>query len=105
MKTKIIFATAIIGVTALAGVVYAGKEGKENEQKIALTDMPAAVQKTIQDNLGGGTITETARETEEGETVYQAHVKKSGGQEVEIRVAEDGKLIGVGKENDEESKD
>ena len=53
MKTKIVFATAIIGLTALAGVVYAGKEGKENEQKIALTDMPAAVQKTIQDNLGG----------------------------------------------------
>jgi uncharacterized membrane protein YkoI len=105
MKTKIIFATAIIGATALAGVVYAEKEGKENEQKIALTEMPAAVQKTIQDNLGGGTITETAKEAENGKTVYQAHVKKSGGEEVEIKVAEDGKLIGVGKENDEENKD
>jgi uncharacterized membrane protein YkoI len=104
MKTKIIFATAIIGA-ALAGVVYAGKEGKENEQKIALTEMPAAVQKTIQDNLGGGTITETAKEMEKGKTVYQAHVKKSGGEEVEIKVAEDGKLIGVGKEDDEEAKD
>ena len=70
MKTKIIFATAIIGATALAGVVYAGKEGKENEQKIALTEMPAAVQKTIQDNLGGGTITETAKEIKNGKTVY-----------------------------------
>jgi hypothetical protein len=105
MKTKTIFATTIIGVTALVGVVYAEKEGKENEQKIALTDMPAAVQKTIQDNLGVGTITETAKETEKGKTVYQAHVKKSGGDEVEIKVAEDGKLIGVGKENDEEAKD
>ena len=105
MKTKIIFATAIIGATALTGVVYAGKEGKENEQKIALTEMPAAVQKTIQDNLGGGTITETAKEMKKGKTVYQAHVKKSGGQEVEIKVAEDGKLIGVGKENDRENKD
>jgi uncharacterized membrane protein YkoI len=105
MKTKTIFATAIIGVTALVGVVFAEKEGKENEQKIALTDMPAAVQKTIQDNLGGGTVTETAKETEKGKTVYQAHVKKSGGEEVEIKVAEDGKLIGVGKEDDEEAKD
>ena len=43
MKAKIIMATAIIGVTALAGVAYAGKERKENEQKIALTDMAAAV--------------------------------------------------------------
>jgi hypothetical protein len=98
MKTKTIFTTAIIGATALAGVVYAEKEGKENEQKIA-------VQKTIQDNLGGGTITETAKEIKKGKTVYQAHVKKSGGEEVEIKVAEDGKLIGVGKENDKKNKD
>jgi hypothetical protein len=105
MKTKIIFATAIIGVTALAGLAYADKEGKENEQKIALTDMPAAVQKTIQDNLGGGTISETTKETDNSKTVYGAHVKKSGGEEVEIKVAEDGKLMGVGKENDAEDKD
>jgi hypothetical protein len=42
--------------------------------------MPAAVQKTIQDKLGGGTITETTKE-----------MKKT--------------LIGVGKENDKEHKD
>jgi hypothetical protein len=105
MKAKIVIATAIIGVTALAGVVYAGKEGKENEQKIALTDMPVAVQKTIQDKLGGGTITETTKEMKKGKTVYQAHVKTSGGEEVEIKVAEDGTLIGLGKENDQENKD
>jgi hypothetical protein len=105
MKTEIIFATAIIGVFALTGLAYAGKEGKENEQKIALTDMPAAVQKTIQNNLGAGTITETAKEVKEGKTVYQAHVRKSGGQEVEVKVAEDGKLISVGKENDAEHND
>ena len=32
-----------------------------------------------------------AKETEKGKTEYQAHVKKSGGEEVEIKVAEDGK--------------
>jgi hypothetical protein len=31
-----------------------------------------------------------AKESEKGKTVYQAHVKKSGGEEVEIKVAEDG---------------
>ena len=40
-----------------------------------------------------------------GKTIYQAHVKKSEGQEVEIKVAEDGKLLGVSKENDKENKD
>ncbi|MGA8657447.1 MAG: hypothetical protein WB586_14975 [Chthoniobacterales bacterium] len=39
MKTKIVLATAIIGVTALAGLFCVGKEGKENEQKIPLTQM------------------------------------------------------------------
>jgi hypothetical protein len=32
MKAKIIIATAIIGVTALAGVAYAGKEGKNSRR-------------------------------------------------------------------------
>ena len=105
MKAKIIIATAIIGVTVLAGVVYAAEEEKENEQKIALSTMPPAVQRTIQDNLGGGTITETTKETKEGKTVYQAHIKKSGGEEVEVKVAEDGKLLSVGKDDDQESKD
>jgi hypothetical protein len=41
-----------------------------------------------------------------GQTVYQAHFKKSGGEEVEIKEPlRMGKLIGVGKENDEENKD
>jgi len=38
MNTKIILATAIIGATALASLVFAGKEGKENQQKIALNE-------------------------------------------------------------------
>jgi len=47
----------------------------------------------------------TAKEVKNSKTVYQAHVRKSGGQEVEVRVAEDGKLISVGKENDAEHND
>ena len=73
MKTKFIVATALFGITALAGtgLVYADEEASENEQKIAITEMPIAVQKTIQDNLAGGTVTETAKETKEGPTTKQ----------------------------------
>jgi hypothetical protein len=67
-----------------------------------MSDMPAAVLKTIQDNLDGGTITKTAKETEEGDTVYEAYVKRSGGEQVEIKVAPDGKLVSVGREKDED---
>jgi hypothetical protein len=101
MKNTIIFATTIIGFTALGALAYAENEEHYNQQNVAMSDMPAAVQKTIQDNLDGGTITQTAKETEEGNTVYEAYVKKSGGEEVEIKVAPDGKLIGIGKEEED----
>src|SRR5436305_15097387 len=105
MKTKIIMATAILGIMTTGALVYAGDEENENKQKVAMRDLPAAVQKTIQDNLGGGTVTETAKETKGDKTYYEAQVQKSGGEKVEIKVAEDGTLIGVGKEEQEEDDD
>src|SRR5260370_39552342 len=103
MNRRIIAAIAvIIGVSAIGALVYAGMDKDENKQKVAMTELPAAVQKTINDNLGGGTVTETEKETKDGKTYYEAQVKKSGGEEVEIKGAEDGKLIGVGKEDDDD---
>jgi uncharacterized membrane protein YkoI len=103
MNRRIIIAIAvIIGVAAIGALVYAGMDKEENQQKVAMTELPVAVQKTIQDNLGGGTVTETAKETKDGKTYYEAEVQKSGGEKVEIKVAEDGKLIGVGKEDDDD---
>jgi hypothetical protein len=105
MKTTVILATAIIGFTAIASRAYAEDEETDNQQKIAMSDLPAAVQKTIQDNLDGGTITKTAKETEGSDTVYEANVKRSGGEEVEIKVAPDGRLIGVGKEEEDDDQE
>ena len=70
-----------------------------------MTDLPPAVQKTIQDNLAGGTVTETKKETKDGETYYEAQVQKSGREKVEIKVGEDGSLVGVGKEKEEDDDD
>jgi hypothetical protein len=105
MKTIIILATAILGITISAPLVYAGAEENENKQKVAMRDLPAVVRKTIEDNLEGGTITETAKETKGDKTFYEAQVQKSGGENVEIKVAEDGTLIAVGKEEEEEDDD
>jgi hypothetical protein len=102
LKTTIIVATAILGITTTAGLVFAGDEENETKQKVEMRDLPAAVQKTIQDNLGGGTVTETAKETKGDKTYYEAQVQKSGGEKVEIKVAEDGTLVGLGKEEEEE---
>ena len=102
MKTAIIVATAILGITTTAALVYAGNEENETKQKVEMRDLPAAVQETIQDNLSGGTVTETAKETKGDKTYYEAQVQKSGGEKVEIKVAEDGTLVGVGKDEEED---
>ena len=100
MNRRIILAIAVvIGLAAIGVVSYAGMDKEENKQKVAMTELPVAVQKTIQDNLGGGTVTETAKETKDGKTYYEAEVQKSGGEKVEVNVAEDGSLIGVGKQD------
>jgi uncharacterized membrane protein YkoI len=106
MNRRIIAVLAVIvGLTTVGALVYAGMDMEENKQQVAMTELPAAVQKTIQDNLAGGTVTETAKETEDGSTYYEAEVQKSGGEKVEIKVAEDGKLISVGKGEEGEDND
>jgi uncharacterized membrane protein YkoI len=105
MNRRIIAVLAvIIGLTTVGALVYAGMDKEENKQQVAMTELPAAVQKTIQDNLGGGTVTEIAKETEGGSTYYEAEVQKSG-EKVQIKVAEDGKLISVGKGEEDEDND
>jgi hypothetical protein len=104
MNRKIIAVVAVvIGLGAIGALLYGGVDQEENEhkQKVAMTELPAAVQKTIQDNLAGGTVAETAKVTEGGRTYYETEVRKSGGEQVEIKVAEDGSLIGIGKEEED----
>jgi uncharacterized membrane protein YkoI len=86
MNRRIIAAIAvIIGVSSIGALVYAGMDKEENEHKVAMSELPVAVQKTIQDNLGGGTVTQTEKETKDGKTYYEAEVQKSGGEKVEIK--------------------
>jgi uncharacterized membrane protein YkoI len=106
MNRRIIAAIAvIIGLGTMSALVYAGMGTDENKQKVAMTDLPTAVQKTIEDNLAGGTVTEIAKGTKDGKTFYEAQVQKSGGEKAEIMIAEDGTLINVGKEEDEDDDD
>ena len=77
-----------------------------NEQKIDLADCPAAVQKTIKDNANGGTIVEVEKETKkDGTFVYEAEVKRADGREMDIEVAEDGRLIKIEVEEAEDDAD
>ena len=80
-------------------------EKDEDEQKVEIKDLTADVQKTIQDHLAGGNATRVVKESENGKTLYRADVQKPNGEKVEIKVAEDGKLVGLNANDKEEEND
>ena len=105
MKIKTIVICCIFALTAFGVQTYAANEESEPKQKLTLSELPDPVQKTIQNNLAGGTIVEVAKEARDGETYYEALVQKPGGERMEIKVAQDGKLIDIGKEDQEDNDD
>lgn len=74
-------ATSLSTATALA-----------EEQTVALSDCPSAVQKTIKERAGTAEISEITKETECGDTEYCVTVKK-GGKELDLYVAPDGNFL------------
>ena len=65
---------------------------EENEQTVKMSELPAAVQTTIKDRAGSNEITRIEKKTEDGKTVYEAVVNKSG-KEWSIEVNEQGKFL------------
>ncbi|OHB66486.1 MAG: hypothetical protein A2Y77_03140 [Planctomycetes bacterium RBG_13_62_9] len=71
----------------------------EAEELVALAEVPGAVQATLVKEAAGAEIKEIEKEDENGRDVYSADVILNG-QEVELKVARDGTLLG--KEVDDE---
>ena len=93
-----------LGVAGCATMPWNAKEKKEGkEEKVAFAQLPAAVQKTLNDEGKGNKIETADKESEDGKTVYEADVKIEG-TNYEIKVAEDGSLISK-KLDQEEDKD
>ena len=102
MKTKLFMSVVLPAAVVFAAPAFAGEM-----ERIHWTDVPPAVQKTIRDNAGGGKIEEIEKETNTQKvrvlhfdgtktvTVYEAEVEKPNGEEIAIRVGEDGKLIKI----------
>jgi hypothetical protein len=92
-----------------ASLTYAGNtkdhayaKAGEDEQKVKLSEAPAAVVKTIKENAEGGKVDDELEiEEKDGKDIYVADVKING-KEYEIKVAQDGKFIS--KEAEEEKK-
>jgi len=98
---KLISLMAIVCLALCIGAL-ATKQAMDSETEVSIKDVPAAVRVTIEAEAQGGTIEEIEMGTEKGQTVYEADVIIDG-QEVEIQVAPDGKLLG--KETDDEGDD
>jgi hypothetical protein len=71
-------------------------------KNVQWSDVPAVVQKTINENAGGGEIQEIGKESKliGGRIIpiYEARVRKTDGSKSEIKVDEDGNLIELGKD-------
>ena len=72
----------ILGILALT-IGFAN--GLASEKPIAMKDLPAAVQRTVQEQSKGAAILHLSREVEGGKTVYEVEMKVKGlGKDVTI---------------------
>jgi uncharacterized membrane protein YkoI len=77
---------------------------EENEELISFDQAPPGVQKAIKRETAGAPISEIEKETKQGKTVYEAKFTKNG-EEYELKIAEDGEVLGLKEEDEDEDKD
>jgi len=83
--------TSALIVTIFAGV---GLAQEHKSKTIQLKDLPPSVQKTVQDNLKGGTIKTIGKEKEDGIEQYEIETTVNG-KARDFNVAVDGRLLVV----------
>ena len=94
----------LITVSVIGMLTLIAWANDEHEEKVTLEQVPAAVKATILKESAGGKITEIERETKDGRTVYEAEFLRNG-QEIEIKIAPDGTLLGREVEGAEDDED
>jgi uncharacterized membrane protein YkoI len=80
-------------VFLLASSLY----GTAEEKKISQSDLPPAVQKTVQEQSKGATVTGFSTEKEHGKKVYEAEMMVNGHTR-DIQIAEEGTLNEIEEE-------
>lgn len=94
MKKSVMIA---IGFSMVAGLVTQAVAEEAQDEVMALTQTPAAVQATIRKQAAGSDIKQVEKGKDNGKVVYEVKVVK-GGQKCDISVAPDGTLLGVEEE-------
>ncbi len=94
----------LFGLAVLITILLAGTSAPAIGDEVLLSDCPAAVQKTFQREANGADLEEVEKDTDDGETIYEAGVTIDG-KEYEIVVAEDGTLLQKALEDEEDKRD
>ncbi|HKS38348.1 MAG TPA: hypothetical protein VJW76_14235 [Verrucomicrobiae bacterium] len=89
--------TAILAVVGLAFAVATGVYAQAKKEKVNLTDLSEAVQKTITQHSKDGTLDKIEKQTEGGKLVCYTVAVKKGDKTDEFHVADDGKYLGKEK--------
>ena len=89
---RIIMATALVSSLFIAGAATLA-----SEKKIAMKDVPTAVQQAIKEQSTGATLRGLAKEVEKGKTLYEAELKVVGHSK-DITFDEQGTIVSVEEE-------
>jgi len=80
-------------------------EGKKTEKDVTIDQVPAAVKATILKEAGDNKIDEIEEVSRDGKVIYYEAEWTSGGKEIEIEVAPDGKLLSKETEDADDDDD
>jgi uncharacterized membrane protein YkoI len=86
-----IMSVALLGLFGFATIVLA------DEKKIPIEDLPKAVLKAAKKAFPEAKIVGAAKETEDGETIYEVMMKQDG-KSIDLAIEEDGEIEEVEKE-------
>ena len=94
----------LLGVVVLTLGVLAGANKISKSEELSLDAVPEAVKATILKEANGAEVKEVEKEIEDGVIVYEADFVADG-QEVEVKVAADGKLLSSQVEDEDDGED
>jgi uncharacterized membrane protein YkoI len=83
--------------TAIASTVVCAALVAASEKKVAMKDVPAAVQQAIKEQSKGATLKGVATEVENGKTLYEAELKVNGHSK-DISFDAQGQIVSVEEE-------
>jgi len=99
MRYVLAIATAAsVLITGLSTPVIAADKDKVNEKapiegKLTMDELPAPVKATLAREAKDGTVADIVKQSDKGDTVYEAKIERKGAKDRYVRVNADGKLV------------